>query len=197
LTFIFKAERLWNIINGTVPKSIAPTAAQIITGTPTLPAIGARSINWSEERDIVSYHILIVAWTIVSYTCSIMCNIKFSMDKASKIVPVSRCSRTKMYLKDKFYTLKMKESGNVTKHIHLFRAYLHEVTTTSAAMLFDEEIICIMKSMPPSYETFISSLMRQPNLTLQSLITNLIQEKTLMKEYMFMIYTMKVHQLFT
>jgi hypothetical protein len=29
------------------------------------------------------------------------------------------------------------------------------------------------------------------------LITNLIQEKTLMKEYMFMIYTMKVHQLFT
>jgi hypothetical protein len=38
--------------------------------------------------------------------------------------------------------------------------------------------------------------MRQPNLTLQSLITNLIQEETLMKEYMFMIYTMKVHQLF-
>jgi len=29
LTFILKAEKLWNIINGTVPKSIAPTAAQI------------------------------------------------------------------------------------------------------------------------------------------------------------------------
>jgi hypothetical protein len=28
------------------------------------------------------------------------------------------------------------------------------------------------------------------------LITTLIQEETLMKEYMFMIYTMKVHQLF-
>jgi hypothetical protein len=38
--------------------------------------------------------------------------------------------------------------------------------------------------------------MKQPNLTLQSLIANLIQEKTLMKEYMFMIYIMKVHQLF-
>jgi hypothetical protein len=80
-----------------------------------LPAIGARSINWWEERDNVSYHILIVVWTIVSYTCSIMCNIKFSMDRASKIVPISRFSRTKMYLKDKFYTLKMKESDNVTK----------------------------------------------------------------------------------
>jgi hypothetical protein len=125
-----------------------------------------------------------------------MCNIKFSMDKASKIVPISRFSRAKMYLKDKFYTLKMKESDNVTKHIHLFWANLHQLTTISATMLDDEAIICIMRSMPPSYKTFISSLMKQPNLTLQSLITNLIQEETLMKEYMFMVYTMKVHQLF-
>jgi hypothetical protein len=118
------------------------------------------------------------------------------MDRASKIVPISRFSRTKMYLKDKFYTLKMKESGNGTKHVHLFQTNLHQLTTIGAAMLDDEAIICIMRNMPPRYKTFISSLMKQPNLTLQSLITNLIQEKTLMKEYMFMIYTMKVHQLF-
>lgn len=97
MTFILKAEKLWIIINGTVSKSIAPTAAQITTGTPALPAIGARSINWWEERDIVSYHILIVAWTIVSYTCSIMCNIKFNVDKASKAVPVSRCCNQNVF----------------------------------------------------------------------------------------------------
>ncbi len=148
LISILKAEKLWNIINGTVPKSIAPTAAQITTGTPALPAIGARSIHWWEEKDIVSYHILIVVWTIVSYTCSIMCNIKFSKDRASKIVPISRFSKTQMYLKDKVYTLKMKESDNVTKHVHLFRANLHQLTTIGATMLDDEAIICIMSSMP-------------------------------------------------
>jgi hypothetical protein len=73
---------------------------------------------------------------------------------------------------------------------------MHQLSTIGLAMLDDEAIICIMRSMPPSYKTFISSLMKQPNLTLQSLIANLIQEKTLMKEYMFMIYIMKVHQLF-
>jgi hypothetical protein len=39
-----------------------------------------------------------------------------------------------------------------------------------------------MKSMPARYQTFISlGLRRQPNLTLQSLINDLIQEKTFMK----------------
>jgi hypothetical protein len=47
----------------------------------------------------------------------------------------------------------------------------------------DETIICLMRSsMPPSYRTFISSLRRQPNLTLQSLIIDLIQKETLMKD---------------
>jgi hypothetical protein len=101
------------------------------------------------------------------------------MDRASKIVPISRFSRTKMYLKDKFYTLKMKESDNITKHIHLFRANLHQLTTIGAAMLDDKAIICIMRSMPPSYKTFISFLMRQPNLTFQSLITTLFQERNI------------------
>jgi len=39
-----------------------------------------------------------------------------------------------------------------------------------------------MQSLPPSCRVFISSLRRQPNITLQSLITDLIQEETLMKD---------------
>jgi hypothetical protein len=39
----------------------------------------------------------------------------------------------------------------------------------------------LMRSMPIGYKTFINSLRHQPNLTLSSLIINLIQERTLMK----------------
>jgi len=49
-------------------------------------------------------------------------------------------------------------------------------------VLDDEAIICLVRSMPPSYRTFISSLRRQPNLTLQSLIIELNQKETLMKD---------------
>jgi hypothetical protein len=34
LTLIFKAKKLWNIINGIIQKPIAPTIAQIIVRTP-------------------------------------------------------------------------------------------------------------------------------------------------------------------
>jgi hypothetical protein len=58
LTLILKAEKLRNIVNGTVPTPIAPTAAQIPAGTPTLPAIGAGIINEWEEKDTVSLTII-------------------------------------------------------------------------------------------------------------------------------------------
>jgi uncharacterized protein YjaG (DUF416 family) len=54
----------------------------------------------------------------------------------------------------------------------------------------DEIIICLMKNMHPSYKTFLNSLQRQLNLTLQSFILNLIQEKTLVKD---MNQTMIIH----
>jgi hypothetical protein len=87
-----------------------------------------------------------------------------------------------MYLKGKFHTLKMRGSDSVAKHVHLFRTNLHQLTIIGATVLNDETIICLMRSVPPSFRTFISSLRRQPNLTLQSLIIDLIQKETLMKD---------------
>jgi hypothetical protein len=59
---------------------------------------------------------------------------------------------------------------------------LHQLVVAGATVLDDEAIICLVRSMPPSYRTFISSLRRQPNLTLQSLIIELNQKETLMKD---------------
>jgi len=40
----------------------------------------------------------------------------------------------------------------------------------------------LLTSLPQSYLSFIHSLQRQPQITLQSLITNLIQEETFIKD---------------
>jgi len=88
---------------------------------------------------------------------------------------------TKMYLKDKLYTLKMRENDSVTKHIHTFRAHLEQLLVAGSAVPDDEAILTLMRSLPPSYKSFINSLRRQLGITLQSLITDLIQEEMLMK----------------
>lgn len=63
-----------------------------------------------------------------------------------------------MYFKDKFYTLNMRENGSLTKHIHLFCTNLHQLVTVRTWAPDDEAIICLMKSTPLSYRTFLSSL---------------------------------------
>jgi hypothetical protein len=46
----------------------------------------------------------------------------------------------------------------------------------------NDETLNLMKNMPWNYRTFINSLKKQPNFILQTLIIDLIQEETLMKD---------------
>lgn len=56
----------------------------------------------------------------------------------------------------------------------MFRVHLEQLFVACATILYDEVVLTLMRSMPSSYKTFISSLRRQPNLALQSLIIDLI-----------------------
>lgn len=58
---------------------------------------------------------------------------------------------------------------------------MEQFLVASATISNDEIILVLMNNTLPCYEMFISSLRRQPNLSLKFLMTNLIQEETLMK----------------
>ncbi len=88
-----------------------------------------------------------------------------------------------LFLNDKMQTLKMREGDNVTKHIHNFRSLLEELSVACAHVSNVEAIISLMRSMPLSYHNLISSMQRVPNLTLQSIIIDLLQEIFLMKSF--------------
>jgi hypothetical protein len=53
--------------------------------------------------------------------------------------------------------------------MHIFRAHLEHLLIVGTTILDDKIVLTLMRNMPPSYQTFISSLKRQPILTLQSL----------------------------
>lgn len=181
LTLIFKAEKLWSLVDGTEVKPVAPTAAQITAGTPPLPVAGAGSISAWEDRDMLA--LTIINNGLDNSVVSHIQSCKTAALAWTELIRLfeSQDAVTKMYLKDKLHTLKMRENDSVTKHIHVFRAHLEQLFAAGAAVPNDEAVLTLMRSMPPSYRMFISSLRRQPNLTLQSLITDLIQEETLMK----------------
>jgi replication initiation and membrane attachment protein DnaB len=86
-----------------------------------------------------------------------------------------------MYLKNKLQTLKMKEGDNMTKHIHKFTSLLEQLSLVRTLVSNDEAMFSLLKSMPMSYKKIISSFKQQPNLIVQALITNILQEKIMMQ----------------
>ena len=58
LTLIFKAEKLWTIVNGTQSSPVAPSAADLAAGANALPLTGAGSINLWEEQDALALTII-------------------------------------------------------------------------------------------------------------------------------------------
>jgi hypothetical protein len=54
---------------------------------------------------------------------------------------------TKMYLKDKLFTIKIKEGINLIKLIHSFQALLDQLSSIGGPMFNVEIVILMMKSM--------------------------------------------------
>jgi hypothetical protein len=84
----------------------------------------------------------------------------------------------------------MREGESVVKHIQSFQSLLKQLTIVSAPITNDDVILSLMQNMPLSYRTFRTSMRRQPTITLQSLITYLLQEKGILKNLTHTIHSM-------
>ena len=182
LTLSFKAEKLWPIVNGTQRLPVAPTAAEVAAGANALPLTGAGSINLWEEQDALALTIInnCLENSVVSHiqsctTSHLAWSRLISIFESQDVV-------TKMHLKDRLINLKMKDNASIVKHIHHFSAHLEQLSAAGSPVPDDEAIIMLMRSLPQNYQPFIRSLRRQPGLTLQTLITDLIQEETFIKD---------------
>lgn len=80
---------------------------------------------------------------------------------------------------------KNEENNNVTKHMKKSLTNFAQLVAIGVPMQNDETLLSLMKNVPWSYRTFINSLNRQSDFILQTLINDLIQEETLMKDVHF------------
>ncbi len=64
----------------------------------------------------------------------------------------------------------MKEGKNMTKHIHKFRSLIEQLSLARAPIVDDEAMLSLIKNMPMSFRSFISSLWKHQNLALHALI---------------------------
>ena len=183
LTLIFKVEKLWPLVSGIQPLPMAPTAAELAAGALALPLTGVGSINMWEDQDAIALTIITncLEISIVSHIQS--CTTSHLAWSGLISIFESQDIVTKMHLKDRLINLKMQDNANIIKHIHNFRAHLEQLQAAGSPLLDDEAVIMLMRSLPQNYQPFIRSLQRQElGLTLQTLITDLIQKETFIKD---------------
>lgn len=86
-----------------------------------------------------------------------------------------------MFLKDRLATIKLKEGDSLTQDIQTFHASIGQLMSLWIIKSDKDTKLSLMRNMPSSYRTFLTAFRENHNLTLQKLITYLIQEETIMK----------------
>jgi hypothetical protein len=65
-----------------------------------------------------------------------------------------------MFLRDNLQTLKMNECESMVKHIQSLRSQLKQLSIARIIVVNDDVILSLMKFMPLSYKTFMTSMKR-------------------------------------
>lgn len=165
------AENLVGIVEGTTPKPNAATAPPDGVGSvqewETLNKIAlsfiANRLDNSQFHHISSLSTAAEAWTKLS-----------DLYQAQDAV-------TRMYLLDELQTLKMKEGDSVTKHVHVFKTLIDQLSAAGLAVDDENQYLQLMRSMPESFRTPMSTLRANKNLDLQTVITFLLREEKIRK----------------
>jgi len=125
MILLFKAERFWSIVEGTEPKPVAPTE----TGTQALPTTGKGSLIEWKDRDALALSIM--------NNClknSIACHIQHCKSSSSAWKQLCDMYKTKnvvsrMYLRHKLQSLKMRGTDSITKHMYNFCSILEQLAS--------------------------------------------------------------------
>lgn len=171
---LFMGERFWPIVEGIEPKPVAST----IEGAQVLPSTGKGTsiVEW-EDKDALAFSIInnCLDNLIVSHIqhCKSASNAwKQLCDMYETKDVVSR-----MYLRDKLQSLKMRETKSLTKHLHTYRSILEQLASIGSRVDKEDAIFSLMRSMPSGYKPYLTTLRRQQGLSLQGLIAYFLQEE--------------------
>ena len=71
---------------------------------------------------------------------------------------LSKTATTKVYLKQKFYKLRMQEGSDLVEHMNAYNQVVTDLEHIGVKILDEDKAILLLCSLPPSYEHLITTL---------------------------------------
>lgn len=89
----------------------------------------------------------------------------------------ARTQSSKIALKISFFELTMKEGDSIAAHVNQLRSLMVQLSSVKSPVTEDDAIAVLLKSMPDTYDTIVTTLKYQPNPSLESIINALQEEE--------------------
>lgn len=83
----------------------------------------------------------------------------------------------KLFLKRQYFTTKMKENQSLDAHLRNMKELTDKLATLGSAVEEEEQVVALLISLPPSYETLVTALEAKDDLSLTFLHQSLINEE--------------------
>lgn len=94
----------------------------------------------------------------------------------------SRDISMQMHLRDALYSLKKRPSDTMSQHITKFRLLLNQLAAIGRTIPEDKAYICILRSLPPEYSSFVRSMRTLQVSSTQYLIASILHKESHLKE---------------
>ena len=157
---------LWNVVNGSWKKPAQNNADYQ---------------NWIRKSDKAR------ALIILSLHTSQLEHVRKLQDpeeiwKKLKDVHEPQGRQHRLYLRRKFFTMKMQEGDSMQDHINKIKALQDKLESMGGNLQEEDVLTVLLASLPESYETLVISLESQGEITETQVITRLLQEEARRKE---------------
>src|SRR5579871_5656546 len=87
-----------------------------------------------------------------------------------------------LFLRRKFFTLKMQEGDSIQDYINKIKLYYDKLEVISGNLQEEDVLAVLLASLPESYKTLILTLEAQPEIIVKHIISHLLQEETRRKQ---------------
>src|SRR5579871_6418566 len=157
---------LWGVVDGSEPKPIQNQAGYVawMKKASKARALIITSLQMSQVEHIRKLESPQEIW-----------------EKLKKVhEPQDRQHR--LFLRRKFFTLKMQEGDSIQDHINKIKLYQDKLEAMGGNLQEEDVLAVLLASLPESYETLMLTLEAQPEITVKHVISHLLQEETRRKQ---------------
>jgi len=156
---------------------------KFVHGSATLPSEEVASADYN-EKEMKAFVLLYEHFTDAQLAHIQYCDNVKSVCEALYGVHEAKTIGNKLFLRRKFFTIKMQKGNDMLVHINTVKALANQICSIEVNIMDEDVYMVLLMNLPPSFDNLITSLesMSTKDVDLQFIVARLLHEVSKTKE---------------